>query len=417
MVHLARALALTLAMTFSLAWRVGVAGAQQPNHPIITEVYTDAVGANDGPVGRDPTNLHQEFLEIYVPPCSELDPALDCSALNLTFYEVEGDHSSSGLGLVNYRFDLPPICLLANPAACAADTIERPSSGVIVLGWVDYVGNPPTGLAGSPDSRIGLVNGGITSAEDYVFIAINGHHFNGTTNFPVLLAESLIDLPSEAGSGVIQNGSGAYLLVNRDSPGYVELCDDQHAADCAAGAAPVLPNDMVGLVSTALFDGLAGNDDIDFKIDDQPLPECNDDPQDCVDLQTVLPEDGAFSLLVPQMPEVWTEGLNPGQANGYARIFVDVPNSTETPGTPDPVDDAFNSYRHVRNNGPFSSEPVDGFSTRAVAVIVWIGSSTAGSPPELLVAVNVTVNVSLAKNVCRTVGPFTSGVPSPKAHV
>ena len=127
-----------------------------PNHPIITEVYTDPPGANDGPVGRDPSNFDQEYIEIYLPPMGNLDPTINPDALRLTFYEVEGDFTSSGLGLVNYRFDLPMFDLdLSNGITPGA--IPRPASGVVVLGWVDYVGDPPTGLAGTPSSRVGLV--------------------------------------------------------------------------------------------------------------------------------------------------------------------------------------------------------------------------------------------------------------------
>ena len=151
-----------------------------PNHPIITEVYTDPPGATDGPVGRPPSNEHQSFIEIYLPPASALSAALapSADAMNLTFYEVEGDTTSSGIELVNYRFDLPTFDL--DPSnGTTSGAIARPSSGMVVLGWVDYVGAPPTGLAGSPSTRIGLVNGGITSQPSgYTFIAINGNSFS-----------------------------------------------------------------------------------------------------------------------------------------------------------------------------------------------------------------------------------------------
>jgi hypothetical protein len=324
--------------------------ASEPDHPIITEVYTDPVGENDGPVGRDPNSIHQEFIEIYLPTAASLRPELNKDALNLTFYEVEGDTSSSGLGLVNYRFDLPTLDLdLSNGTTPGA--VARPSSGVVVLGWLDYVGDPPTDLAGTPSSRIALINGGITSTTDFVFVAINGNQFGGTTNFPVVVAESLIDVPNETRSGIVQNGSGAYLLVNRDSDGYVELFDDQHVPD-GESADPDLPSGAV-LQTSALLDGFAANDDHDFEVSAQPYEEDAD-----VDLAAVLPLGGAFSTLVCQMSESCDRPV-PGTANGYARVFVDVPKTTEIgiPEDDDPVTDALNAYRHVRNTGPFYATP------------------------------------------------------------
>ena len=91
----------------SWCFSIAPAPAQGPDHPVITEVYTNPPGLNDGPVGRDPANLHQEFLEIYLPTAAKLNLALNKDALRLTLYEVEGDSSSSGLELVNYRIDLP----------------------------------------------------------------------------------------------------------------------------------------------------------------------------------------------------------------------------------------------------------------------------------------------------------------------
>ncbi len=250
------------------------AAAQVPDHPIITEVYTDPVGLNDGPVGRDLANSHQEFVEIYLPSAASLSGLLNKDALRLAFYEVEGDQTSSGVDLVNYRFDLPTFDL--DPSnGLTPSAVARPLSGIVVLGWVDYIGDPPTALAGTMSMRVGLVEGGITSPPaDYVFVPINGNHFGGTTNFPTLVAESLIDLPTEAGSGVVQNGSGAYLLVDRDAVGYVELCDDKHAVDCVAGVDPNLPNDGAGLRTSALLDGYAANDDSAFDVTQQPL-ECH----------------------------------------------------------------------------------------------------------------------------------------------
>lgn len=330
-----------------------VATADLPDHPIITEVHTDPPGLNDGPVGRDPNNFHQEYFEIYLPPAANIDPSINKDALRMTFYEVEGDSSSSGLSLVNYRFDLPTFDLDSSNGITPG-AIPRPASGVVVLGWVDYVGDPPTGLAGTPNTRVGMVNGGITGASGYTFVAINGHHFGGTTNFPTLVAESLIDVPNETRSGIIQNGSGVYLLVDRDSPGYVELFDDKHVP--AGGSAdPNLPSGFV-LATSALFDGFAANDHAKFDVFCQPYtPPTGDD----IDLETVLPLGGAFSMLCAQVPERSSVRPTQGIANGYARVFVDVAKTTENinPGDDDPVADALNAYRHIRNNGPFYPTP------------------------------------------------------------
>ena len=100
--------------------------AALPDHPIITEVYSDPPGDEDGPVHRPPGNEHQGFIEIYIPPASALDPLLDADALRLTFYEVEGDSSSSGTELVNYRFDLPTFG--RNPSTGAA-AVSEPATG------------------------------------------------------------------------------------------------------------------------------------------------------------------------------------------------------------------------------------------------------------------------------------------------
>ena len=290
---------------------------QVPDHPVLTEVYTDPPGANDGPVGRDVGNQHQEYLELYLPPASALNPALNKDALRLTFYEVEGDTSSSGNALVNYRFDLP-IFDLDPSNGTTPGAFPRPSGGVVILGWVDYVGDPPTGLAGTPSTRVALINGGVTtSPAGATFVAINGHHFTGTTNFPVLVAESLIDLPDEARSGVIQNGSGAYLLVDRDLPGYVALCDDQHQVGCSAD--PALADGTI-LGESCFLDGCAANDDDNFEVTLQPY-----DPDSGLDLAIVLPSGGVYSLLIPQISEAG--------GNGYLRRFVDVAKTTED-GTP-----------------------------------------------------------------------------------
>ncbi len=349
----------------------GLAEGQLPDHPVITEVYTDPEGLDDGPIGRDPLNAHQEFIEIYLPPSLPLGSTLNKDFLELTFYEVEGDSSSSGVDLVNYRFDLPPFDLDISNGQTPG-TILRPPNGVIVLGWLDYADAVPTALAGTPNTRIGLVNGQISGPPaDYMFIAINGNHFSGTTNFPSLLAESLIDLPGETVSGVIQNGSAAYLLVDRASPGYVELYDDKHIP-IGGSASPNLAAGTV-LQTSALLDGLAGNDHSKFDVIDQPLATPTGDD---IDLETSLPLSGAFSLLVPQIDE---DGIKPasGVGNGYARIYMDLAKTTEngTAFDDDPVADAMNAYRVVRNNGPF-------FPTPGKAALT-------SSNPELSVALSV----------------------------
>lgn len=669
--------------------------AQVPDHPIITEVYTDPPGVNDAPVGRDIINLHQEYIEIYLPTCAQLDGSLglNCNALALTFYEIEGDNASSGAELVNYRFDLPLFDIdLTN--GVLAGSIGRPSSGVVVLGWVDYFGDPPSDLAETPSTRVGLINGDIIEKPtNYVFIPINGHHFTGTTNFDLLAGESLIDLPNEARSGVIQNGSAAYLLVNPadsgsesfygtadqggnvwewneavlggstrglrggswnsvegalrssgrsdDAPsvesdvigfrvaspfpvpaqvsfdwvtvgnagnaadplndgvvpgigsvadiyriakhevtnalyaeflnavaatdtnslyntsmdsdprggitqsgssgsfvynvrddmaskpvnyvsffdamrfanwlhngkpagaqdasttesgvygindgvsetrtvdaqffiptedewykaayhqpsteggdsddywlyptasnsvpavaaandtgdisnpganvanyangadwnsqtgnvttvgtggaGYVELCDDKHAGDCAAGADASLPNDSFGLATSALFDAFAGNDDSSFAIDDQPLSVCDDTPDNCDDLQTVLPEGGAFTPFVPQIPEKDTSNLTPTIGNGYARKYVNVLKTTENDFLDDdPFIDALDSYRLIRNNGPF-------FPTPGQVVFTT-------SPPELGLATDVELFLEVLSQTTGQLGLLAANV-------
>ncbi len=326
--------------------------AQTPDHPILTEVFTDPPGANDAPVGRDPGNSHQEYLELYLPPAAGLNPSLNKDALRLAFYEVEGDISSSGYRLVNYRIDLPTFDLdLSN--GLTAGAVARPSSGVIVVGWVDYVGNPPTGLAGTPSTRVALINGGVSSTSGYTFVALNGAQFGGTTNFSVPAAISLINMPNEASSGIIQNGSAAYLLVNRDSTGYVELYDDEDATHVPPGenADPSLDTGTV-LATTALSDGFAANDDSEFDVFLQPYPA-----DGVIDLDLVLPQDGAFSLLLAQVPETGSDPLLPAVANGYARLFVDSPKTSETGAADDPVVDATTAYRHVHSNGPFYPTP------------------------------------------------------------
>lgn len=311
--------------------------AAMPDHPIVTEVFQDPVGLTDGPVGRDPSNLHQSFIEIYLPPASDLRPGLDPDALRLTFYEVEGDVTSPGLGLVNYRIDLPPFDV--DPTnGITPGAIARPPSGVVVIGWVDYLGSPPVDLLGTPDARVALVDGGITAAGDFTFVALNGGQFSGTTNFPVPEAVSSIDLPLEATSGIIQNGSGVYLLVDRDDPGYVELFDDE-AIPAGGSADPDLPGGTV-LGTSALLDAYATNDDDLFDPNAPPhtLPGNRN-----VDLVKVLPSGGAYTLLAPQVPF----------ARGHQRLFGDLPKTTEDadPLNDDPIAD-FRRYRPIDLLGP-----------------------------------------------------------------
>ncbi len=319
--------------------------AQGPDHPVITEVFTNPLGLTDGPVGRDPANLHQEYIEIYLPTAADLTIGLNKDALNLTFYELEGDFFSSGVGLMNYRIDLPTFDV--DPSnGITAGAIARPATGAVVMGWVDYVGNPPTDLAGTPSTRVALINGGITSATDFVFVAINGAQFTGTTNFPVPLAISSIDMPAEATSGIIQNGSGAYLLVNRDDPGYVELFDDANIPAGGSADPDLAGGTVLGLSS--LLDSYAGNDHKKFDVLFQPyLPPTGDD----IDLENQLPLGGVFTPFVPQMDE--------SKKHGYARLFVDVVKTSEDgiPFNEDTVADALNAYRTISNVGPLFPTP------------------------------------------------------------
>lgn len=337
------------AWAISFSATAGLALAQTPDHPIITEVFTDPLGANDAPVGRDPTNLNQEYIELFLPPLSSLNPGLNKDALRLTFYEVEGDVDSSGYGLVNYRIDLPTFDL--DPSnGITAGAIQRPANGVVVIGWVDYIGNPPTNLAGTSATRIALINGGVTSTSGFTFMALNGGQFGGTTNFPVPVAISYVNMPSEASSGLIQNGSAVYLLVNRDGVGYASLTDD---GDPAGGN----HNPGLGinglLKSTCLLDGWGPNDSSRFDVLDQPSNDGNNDNF------VNLPPNGPYSLLVCQLPENDGSTLLPGIASGYARYFVDVRRTTEDAivNNNNPVTDSLNSYRQVRNYGPFFPTP------------------------------------------------------------
>ncbi len=396
-----------------------IANGQIPNHPVITEIYTDPNGLNEGPVLRDPLNLHQEFIEIYVPPSASLSPTLNKDALRLTFYEVEGDSTSSGLGLINYRFDLPTIDVDSSNGLTAG-AIARPVNGVFVLGWVDYIGNPPTGLLGSPSTRVALINGGVTThPTGATFIAMNGGQFAGTTNFPVPTAENLIDMPSEATSGIVQNGSAAYLLMNRDGVGYVMLCDDAHAVSCPSGSNPSLPTNTI-LKTTALLDAFGCNDHAKFDVLAQPFDVPTGDD---IDLETVLPLGGAFSLLTAQISESDGTATYPGTANGYARRFIDIAKTTETLAADNPVTDATTAYRHVRNNGPFyptpgrtvltTSAPELGVGV-AAEQMVQVLAGTTGRPALLAANVggNFSINVSTSPGASSNPAAVTFGAGS-----
>jgi hypothetical protein len=327
--------------------------AAGPGNPILTEVYQEPP-ATGGPAVRNPADPHQEFIEIYLPTLAALAPGLNGDALNLTLYDVEGDSSSLGLTQVNYRIDLPTFDLDPSNGLTG---LPRPASGLVVLGWVDYVGNPPTALAGTPGTRVALINGGVTSTSDFTFIAINGSHFSGTTNFPVPAAISHLDSVSDPVSGKIEQGSSAYLLVNRDDPGYLELCAlDDPSTPC--DSFPNLPAGTVLGVSS-LLDGLAPNDDSNFIVSLQPYPVPTGDN---IDLEFVLPFGGAFSLLVPQLPE---------QANGYRRLFTDVTKTSEDGilANENPALDAVNAYDSLSNSGPFRATPGFAAATTSNAIL------------------------------------------------
>ncbi|MBI3834847.1 MAG: hypothetical protein HY287_11010, partial [Planctomycetes bacterium] len=343
-----RILSISFAIWGSLA-NLQIAWSQIPDHPIIAEVYSDPLGTNDGPVGRDPGSQFQEYIEIYLPPLSSLNPSLNKDALRMTYYEIQGNSGNSQRGSVNQRFDLPAFDL--DPGnGITPGALARPSSGVIILGWVDYnTAVPPTALAGTPSSRVGLINGGITtSPPGALFIAMNGAEFGGTTNFPVPVAESLIDLITsrpEYMNGVMDNGSSVYLLVDRDNPDYVQLEDRKH---------PELGSSFADLPSGAnlgigcLLDGIAGNDDPKFRVSDQPYVA----PTGLnIDLEDVLPSGGAFSLWVAQIAKA------PGR--GYARRFIDELRTTEDAivGNENPATDAKTRYRLIFNDGPFYPTP------------------------------------------------------------
>ena len=341
--------------------------AQIPDHPIITEVFNNATGINDGPVGRDPTNLHQEFIEIYLPTAANLNPSLNKDELLLTFYEIEGDSGNTYRGHVNQRFDLPTLDLDRNSGGVTPGAVDVTDIRILVLGWVDYNSSDPfvvpNDLGGMDAAhRLGLINGGITtSPAGAVFVAMNGAQFSGTTNFPVPSAESLIDVQADPGDeqvdGVMHDGSNVYLLVNRaPGSGYVQLQDSDYGppsdADLDGGT-------ILGLSS--LLDGIAGNDDLKFSVTAQPYV-----PGLSVDLEDVLPSGGVFSNWVAQIAE--------GSGGGYARRFVNQLRTTEdgVAGNEVPALDAQTSYREINRSGPFYPTPGSAVFTT--------------SPPELGVA-------------------------------
>jgi len=316
------------------------ASAQIPDHPIITEVFNNPSGLNDGPTGHDPTNPHQEFIEIYIPGPGDLSAALARDSVRLTIYEIQGNSGSAELGFVNQRYDLPAFDLDTSNGITA---LERPSSGLVVLGWVDYdFLDPPMALRGTPSTRVALINNEITtSPAGVLFIAINGAQFTGTTNFPVPVAESRIDIPNEHASGVMKNGSNAYLLVDRDATGGVSLDDRSTGSNAFAD----LPGGT-SLPVASLLDGIAGNDDIAFRESLQPYMAGTN-----MDLADVLPLGGVFTP--------WVAQINEATGAGYARKFVDVLRTTEDGigGNEDPGFDAINRYRNDFRTGPFYATP------------------------------------------------------------
>jgi len=335
---------LSLVMGFAL-FLPAAAWAQIPDHPIITEIYQEAA-IPGGPATADlqnPNTPHQEFIEIFIPPLADLSPSLNKDALNLTFYDIEGDATSPGLSQVNLRVDLPTFDLDPSNGLTG---LPRPPSGVVVLGWVQYLGNPPIELAGSPDSRIAMINGGITSASDFTFLPLNGHHFRRAENFPLPLEVSYIDTDSDPITGKIEQGSSAYLLVNRDDPGYMKFCGITDFLPAACDSFPNLAAGS-GLGLSSLLDAFAINDDNSFSIDQQPYVAGTGDN---IDLEFVLPRGGAFSDWVPQVPE---------EGTGYQRILVDRLKTSEdgVTGNEDPALDAATAYRPTSNMGPFFATP------------------------------------------------------------
>ena len=312
---------------------------------MLTEVYSDPPGVNDGAVGREPTNRHQEFVELYLPTLADLAPGLDKDSLDLTLYEVDGDFSSPSRGLVNIRIDLPTFDLDPSNGLTG---LARPANGTVVLGWVDYNAGV-TDLAGTPGTRTALIDGGVTVAGDYTFIAINGNEFSGTTNFPTPVAISHL-AAAERSVGFIENGSNAWLLVDRDAPGYVELYDstDPCCVPPISNADPDLASGLV-IATASMLDGFASNDDSEF----DPLLQPYSPPTGLsIDFENDLPLAGAFSFMVPQLDEIDLE-------EGYALKLGDIGRTTDdaNPANDDPVADAMTAYRTINPLGPFYATP------------------------------------------------------------
>lgn len=346
-VHVSAPFLLTLGLATLLTT---AAVAQLPTHPIITEAFLNPDG-NDGPIGTLP-NVHQEFIEIYLPTATALEVGLSADDLNLTLYDIEGDFGNLRRGHVNWRIDLPTFDLDASNGITPG-AIARPATGLVVLGWLDYLkpeimGDPPIDLAGTPSTRIPLVN--LESPPvGFTFIGINGNQFGGTTNFPIPVAISYLDLVTHPYSGLFENGSGAMLLMDRDHPNYVELCSVEDPAICNTNAD--LANGAL-LPIGPLLDAWAANDHALFDADLQPYsaPTGNS-----IDLEFELPVGGFYTPFTPQVAE---------RGEGYSREFLDVQKTTEDgiAFNEDPAIDS-NSYQGVDIAGPFIPTPGAAVST------------------------------------------------------
>lgn len=338
-----------------------VAAAQAPDHPLITEAYQNPPGT-DGPVGRTLTNRDQEFIELYLPHASNLRPGLNKDAIRLALYDVEGDVVSTAIGRVNWRIDLPTFDL--DPAnGLTPGALPRPPSGAVVIGWLDYVGNPPFDLAGTPSTRVALVQGGVTATSDSTFIALNGNQFGGTTNFATPVAVSFLNLTTHPVDGIIEQGSGVLLLANRDAAGYLPLCSRSDPTICNSNANLALGTSI--LPSTVL-DAWAPNDDPLFDVALQPTIGLG------IDLEPVLPPGGAFTLITPQIPE---------EGEGYARRFPDVRRTTEDAvvGNENPALDS-KQFRTVSALGPLLPTPGSVALTTSpaeLALTIFTGSTTS----------------------------------------
>src|SRR5262245_55321299 len=391
--------------------------AQVPDHPLITEIFTNPPGA-DGPNGRNLDNPNQEFIEIYLPTAAQLRPGLNKDNLRLTFYEIEGDSNNSLRGHVNQRIDLRPFDL--DPSnGITSGAIARPSSGVVILAWVDYSyeSQPPEDLGGTPATRVALINGGIiTPPAGTVVVAMNGAQFSGTTNFPVPAGESFIDVPDEDVSGIFSNGSNVYLLVNRDDPGYVSLADSAHPEFGSSFAN--LPVGSV-LQLSCLLDALAGNDDSNFAVTEQPYtPPTGMN----IDLEDILPAGGVFTNWTAQIPE---------GGDGFVRRFVDVPKSTEDgiPGNENPATDAQAAYIGTLNqSGPIFPTPgavVFATSQPKLSVALCnrhmfqVLANTTGRPGMICANVggNYPINISATPGISSNPAIATFGASDPATNV